>query len=180
MKPRIQSIFTQISDALSARKHPWQWPVMSTVSPEGQPHSRIVVLREFHEETAFVFTDSRSQKIIDLRDNPSCSLLFFNPDSMLQVRAGSSAIMHHGDSVCVGNWASLNARQRREYQVIAASGKPHSSDESEVDSSLGMAHFAVLELSLNRLDILQVTREAHIRHLFVKDSQEWTGGQIIG
>ena len=179
MNAKIKSTLAELSEAIAADKHPWRWPGLTTVSPEGEPHSRIVVLRELKGEAAFVYTDARTQKILDLRHKPACSLLFFDPDEKRQVRAGAVAITHHRDRACRERWEALNERQRGEYQAQGAPGQPHSPQGTTIDPSLGMAHFAVLELTLNRLDILKLTREAHIRHLFTKSGKQWTGGRII-
>lgn len=176
--PEVPDLVARLSACLEIKGHPWRWPVLSTVSPDGKPNARIVVLREFREETAFIFTDARTQKIVDLRGNPSCNLLFFDPEAKLQIRAGATATIHLQDDICESRWASLNDRQRSEYQAIAAPADPHSSEGDAHNPSLGMAHFAVLKLAIDRLDILQLTRQAHIRHIFMKKSAQWTGGRV--
>jgi pyridoxamine 5'-phosphate oxidase len=177
--PEISDLFARLSASLEIKDHPWRWPVLSTVSPDGQPHARIVVLRAFQEETALIYTDARTQKVIDLRGNPSGSLLFFDPETRLQIRAGATATIHLQDDVCETHWAALNDRQRTEYQAIAAPADPHSPEGDANDPALGKTHFAVLALAINRLDVLQLTRTSHIRQKFSKDASQWTGGRVI-
>lgn len=175
----IPDLFTRLAESLDTRDHPWRWPVLSTVSPDAQPHARIVVLREFHDETAIIFTDVRTRKITDLRHNPSCSLLFFDPDANVQVRAEAIATLHLRDAVCETRWADLNDRQRSEYQAIATPAGRHSPEADNRDPSLAMTNFAVLALPFSRLDILQLTRQAHIRQIYTKRAGQWTGGRVI-
>lgn len=50
--------------------------VLSTVSPDGQPSARIVLLKGLHPEAFVFFTNRASRKGDDLAANPHCSLLF--------------------------------------------------------------------------------------------------------
>lgn len=174
----VHDLFSRLSESLHTKDHPWRWPVLSTVSPDAQPHARIVVLREFHQETAFIYTNARTQKVTDLRQNPACSLLFFDKEERLQLRAEATAAIHLRDATCEQHWTALNQRQRGEYQATGAPGNPHFHDGDAINPSLGMAHFAVLKLAINRLDVVQLTRQAHIRHIFMKKTGQWTGGRV--
>jgi pyridoxamine 5'-phosphate oxidase len=48
--------------------------VLSTVSPEGQPHGRFVLLKGFDAEGFVFFTNYLSDKACDLEANPLCAL----------------------------------------------------------------------------------------------------------
>ena len=48
----------------------------STVSPEGQPSSRMVLLKGFSDEGFVFFTNLRSRKGEELTAEPRCALLF--------------------------------------------------------------------------------------------------------
>lgn len=50
---------------------------LSTVSPEGMPASRMVLLKAFSEEGFIFYTNYLSRKGRDLEFNPSASLLFY-------------------------------------------------------------------------------------------------------
>lgn len=175
----ISDLFARLSASFEIKDHPWRWPVLSTVSPDGKPDARIVVLRAFGEDTATIFTDARTQKVVDLLQNPSCSLLFFDPGAKHQIRACATAVVHIGDDLCETHWAVLNDRQRGEYQAISAPANPHSPEADARNPSLGETHFAVLNLQINRLDVLLLNRASHIRHKFKKVAGQWTGGRVI-
>jgi pyridoxamine 5'-phosphate oxidase len=59
---------------------------LSTVSFEGQPSSRIVLLKEVDEVGFHFFTNYNSRKGNELMENPKVSLLFFWPELQRQVR----------------------------------------------------------------------------------------------
>jgi pyridoxamine 5'-phosphate oxidase len=59
---------------------------LATISADGTPRSRIVLLKGV-EGSAFVFyTNYQSQKGLELENNPACALTFFWPELERQVR----------------------------------------------------------------------------------------------
>lgn len=50
--------------------------VLATVSPEGQPSVRMVLLKGLHTDGFVFYTNHASRKGVDLAANPHCSLLF--------------------------------------------------------------------------------------------------------
>ena len=59
---------------------------LSTASKKGKPSSRIVFLRGFEKHGFVFFTNYRSRKGEDLKENPYASLLFYWPELERQVR----------------------------------------------------------------------------------------------
>lgn len=59
---------------------------ISTVSDEGKPSSRIVLLRNFNEDGFVFYTNYNSRKGIEISKNPNAALLFFWPELERQVR----------------------------------------------------------------------------------------------
>ena len=63
----------EFSKAVSLKRHPFKYIALSTASA-GKVHSRYVVLRKYLENNSFlIFTDSRTEKIADLRANEVCN-----------------------------------------------------------------------------------------------------------
>ncbi len=60
--------------------------VLSTVSPEGRPSSRIVLLKDFHDGALVFYSNYQSRKGEELKENPNAALLFFWPALERQVR----------------------------------------------------------------------------------------------
>ena len=61
---------------------------LATVSLEGTPAARVVLLKRFGAEGFIFFTNYRSAKAIELDSNPNASLVFYWPQLERQVRVG--------------------------------------------------------------------------------------------
>lgn len=59
---------------------------LATVSAEGKPSSRIVLLRNFDQRGFTFFTNYNSQKGSDMAENPYVAMNFFWPDMERQIR----------------------------------------------------------------------------------------------
>jgi len=59
---------------------------LSTITPEGKPTARMVLLKRVDAQGFVFFTNYRSAKAIELAANPNASLVFFWPQLERQVR----------------------------------------------------------------------------------------------
>lgn len=66
--------------------------VLSTVNYEGFPSSRIVLLKDFSNESFTFFTNYNSRKSNNIAENPKASLLFFWDKMERQIRIEGSII----------------------------------------------------------------------------------------
>jgi pyridoxamine 5'-phosphate oxidase len=65
---------------------------LSTVSEDGRPSGRIVLLKGIEKGKFVFYSNYQSQKGKELNNNPACSLTFFWPDLERQVRVEGIAI----------------------------------------------------------------------------------------
>lgn len=65
-----------LDEALAAGLHEPNAMVVSTVAADGQPSSRMVLLKGLSDAGFVFFTNSHSRKGKELADNPRCALLF--------------------------------------------------------------------------------------------------------
>jgi pyridoxamine 5'-phosphate oxidase len=72
----ISMVRRWMHDAVTAGVHEPNAVVVSSVSAEGQPASRLVLLKGLDERGFVFFTNYRSRKGGELLANPACSLLF--------------------------------------------------------------------------------------------------------
>jgi pyridoxamine 5'-phosphate oxidase len=75
-----------INDALTAEEPEATAMVLSTVSEENKPSSRIVLLKSYTDEGLDFFTNFNSKKGKHIQNNPFASLLFFWPKMERQIR----------------------------------------------------------------------------------------------
>ena len=73
-------------DALKLNKDEANACVLSTVSVENKPSSRVVLLKSVNEKGFTFFTNYKSNKSLDIQNNPNVSLNFYWPELERQVR----------------------------------------------------------------------------------------------
>ena len=66
---------------------------LASVSPDGAPSARIVLLKGFDERGFTFFTDYRSQKGGDLEQNPRAALVLYWPELERQIRITGAAVL---------------------------------------------------------------------------------------
>ena len=85
--------------------------VLSTVSAEGRPSSRVVLLKQFNQEGFFFFSNYESKKAVHLASNPAAALLFHWPELERQVRI-EGFIQKAGKTVSDGYFGSRPPESR--------------------------------------------------------------------
>ena len=73
-------------DALKVNKDEANACVLSTVSVENKPSSRVVLLKSVNEKGFTFFTNYKSNKSLDIQNNPNVSLNFYWSELERQVR----------------------------------------------------------------------------------------------
>ncbi len=72
----IQLFEKWLKDAIDAGLYDPNAVVVSTVSKEGRPHSRMVLLKNYDDKSLVFFTNLGSRKAQDLKNNPNICMLF--------------------------------------------------------------------------------------------------------
>ena len=75
-----------LDDALKANKKEANACVLSTVSVENKPSSRVVLLKLVNEKGFTFFTNYKSNKSLDIQNNPNVTLNFYWAELERQVR----------------------------------------------------------------------------------------------
>ncbi len=110
-----------LQDALAAGLHDPNAMVVATVSPEGRPSARMVLLKGLDERGFVFFTNTASRKGTELAANPACALLFPWHPLERQVRVeGTASPLAAADVAAyfavrprgsqIGAWASRQSR----------------------------------------------------------------------
>jgi pyridoxamine 5'-phosphate oxidase len=73
-------------DALKLNKDEANACILSTVSVENKPSSRVVLLKSVNKKGFTFFTNYKSNKSLDIQNNPNVSLNFYWPELERQVR----------------------------------------------------------------------------------------------
>ena len=92
MTPELSAVleraFGLLAEGAANRRMPLHTPALATVGRDGRPRIRTVVLRGVDAEARTVrfHTDSRSDKISELADDPRYALLGYDADAKVQIR----------------------------------------------------------------------------------------------
>jgi len=133
LEPDPATLFRRwLGEALAAGLHEPNAMVVSTVSPDGQPSSRMVLLKGHSDEGFVFFTNQESRKGLELAANPRCALLFPWHPLERQVRVEGQARDLPREDVDayfrarprgsrLGAWASDQSRPVASREELAAS-----------------------------------------------------------
>ncbi|MFT4668197.1 MAG: pyridoxamine 5'-phosphate oxidase [Polaribacter sp.] len=155
------------------RRHPFRTLVLATLSDF--PHVRTVVKRKsLPDHSVLVYTDSRTTKIADLRNNKNCSLIFYHPKKKLQVTLYCAAeIIESGERF--EKHQAIALIHPNDYATTAA-------PKSELDAPEYLyadeTHFTLLQFRPQRIEILQLGKPQHLRAVFYGD-KNWEGHWVV-
>ncbi|ASQ46498.1 pyridoxine/pyridoxamine 5'-phosphate oxidase [Legionella clemsonensis] len=98
--------------------------VLSTISPTGFPHSRVVAIREIKNGSLIFFTQRKTRKVADLLSNPAASMNFFLVMQQRQiVLEGAVELLTHEENEQY--WNKLPRERQLRFSAYApTSGQP--------------------------------------------------------
>ena len=159
-----------LTTAAQSARHPFHLITVATITADGTPSIRTVVLRAFDDAPpAIAFhTDSRSPKFQQLRERPDLSLHWYAPDLRVQLRAHAQATLHHGDARAKQSWEQSRSTSRACYTVADAPGTPVADFPPAPaipldDDQAGLVHFAVVSCRFTELEVLALHASGHQR-----------------
>jgi pyridoxamine 5'-phosphate oxidase len=80
-----------LNEAIKAEVHEPTGMCFASVDSNGQPSTRMLLLKDIIEEKFIFYTNYRSQKSKELADNPKCAMNFFWPELERQVNISGFA-----------------------------------------------------------------------------------------
>src|SRR6056297_1813496 len=121
--------FTNVHDQLKRagvdKNHNFRFFSVATVQASGDsvPQSRMVVLRSFSDDWTFEFyTDHRSSKVEEIKENPIISALFWDPSKRVQVRIEANVSLHNQDDITSARWNDVQGAAQKAYTSTIAPG----------------------------------------------------------
>ncbi|MCI5072901.1 pyridoxamine 5'-phosphate oxidase family protein [bacterium] len=161
-----------------SRKSCFRTAAFSTISSDF-PELRTVVIRKTDQasQTIVFHTDTRSQKVNELKNNPNCCLLFYSKPHAVQIRVYAQARIHTNNKTAEQRWKTMIPLSKRCY-IAKAPGTVLAVDESEHAKQLqtreplpheheqGYHNFAVVQCKVEKIDYLDLNFEGHTRIVF--------------
>jgi pyridoxamine 5'-phosphate oxidase len=170
------------------RKHPYsRYFQLATVQTDGYPANRTVVFRGFLNNTdqLKIITDSRSQKISDIKHQPFAEACWYFTETREQFRLlGKLTLIgaNNGDveqlSWRASTWQELSDNARIQF-AWAHPGKERANPEAfappQPDAVKPLPEFCLLLLDPVKVDHLQLRGEPQNRYLYTRDALgNWT------
>jgi pyridoxamine 5'-phosphate oxidase len=154
------------------RHAPARHPTLATVSPDGMPSVRTVVLRgaDPHSAKLDIHTHLHSAKITDLRSRPVAALHVWDSGQTLQIRLQAHVEMLTGPQAAAA-WVRVPESARTAYNAQAP-GTPIA-EALAYDRHPDPAAFVVLHLHIQTMDLLYLGAP-HRRALYTR-SDLWKG-----
>lgn len=168
------------------RRSPMHTPVIVT----GDVDARVMVLRAFEAEgwRLRLHTDARAPKAGVIAEDPRVAVLLYDKAAKIQIRArGQGAILAAGPEVDSA-WAASTNFARRCYlgegpgapSQVPTSGLPSEFEGVEPDEAQlvpARENFALLKITLTRLDWLYLAHTGHVRAQFERAGADdsWEG-----
>lgn len=176
----LKKIWKHLDLGAIDRNHPFHTPVFATIS-ENIPHPRIVVLRRFWRKNprglAF-HTHHSSAKVVEIKENPHISWLFYHPQERFQLRISGIATIHSNDELADEQWDATGLFSRRCYIGEAPSqpsekpttGLPEdliNRQPTKEESEQGRQNFVVISSTIDSIDCMELDVKGHRRSLFI-------------
>lgn len=174
----------------ASAKEPFHTPVLATVTPDGAPCARTIVLREACRKQRILRanTDNRSLKARDLAHDSRAQLHFYEPEVKIQLRATVKAELLTRGDIHAEAWRTSDPGSKVCYLAVDAPGAPQQEPISglpdfadhgqRVTADLletGLENFAIMRFHVESLDWLYLDSKGHRRARFdyVADTSSW-------
>ncbi len=176
-----EDIWKTLLRATVDKKHPWRVVSFSTSGPNG-PAARSVILRGVlaAERRLVFYTDRRSAKMTDLAHCPNVALLFWNPKANTQLRVCGNAFAESSELIVNDLWLRIPDHARKDYATLSAPGHALDSSQSGHDLRAARSNFVVLNVQVEEMEWLSLSREGHQRTLFTLDEAgQWQPQALV-
>ena len=157
---------SELARGAQTHGHPWKLMTMAVTDSTNKPRSMMVVLRDFGANKLYFFTDKRSQKIRDFKNNPHASFCLFNSELAIQLQLNCEVIIHAENEVCNNYWDKLPAHSKICYAHPENPGEPLPTPfqfNKDVPEKEIFEHFNVIEAPIKSFDILHLRRQGNLR-----------------
>ena len=177
--PYFSELKDDLLQGVKQNDHHFRLATLGTVGLEYLARLRIVKLRNVSDDLVLTFfTDKRSKKILHIKENPKVSLLFYNPEKMLQLRIEGIAEIIRDKNILGQQWQKVHAESKKDYSTAAAPG-------SEIGSQTAIEYlndenfFCSVEINPFKIEYLKLQKPDHMRIRFSKESNEWKSEFLV-
>lgn len=174
----LEEAIRELVNGHSKKRHPFRYFVLAT-NENGKPRQRTVVLRKtLLDASLVIYTDKRTQKIKDIQNNSEFSALFYDSKKLLQLRIEGKAELITDKEQIATYWHTVQASSRKDYTTIIAPGTAIINPD-EIEYKPEENYFCPVKLIPKTIEYLRLQRPNHIRILFSKIDNDWSGEFLV-
>ena len=162
-----------LSNAARDRHSTFHLAKIATVTPDGRPTQRTVVLRDANADTRELrfHTDTRSDKVAEISNNPAVSLISYDPATKVQIRIDGHATVHVDDDIASAAWSATQDFSKACYLAPDAPGtnveSPPAAPVYKPDADhAAYEHFCAVTINVERLEWLHLAAQGHKRAMY--------------
>ena len=174
-----KKIWSLLDEAVTNRTSAFRIPVF-ICGNQDDFDGRIVVLRKSNQSNNLLqfHSDIRSDKIKKLKKNNNASMLFYDKEEKIQVRAKVECTINHENEITKQSWLKTGHMSRKCYLVDNGPGTesptPTSGLKPELDSfefsmeqsEKGYKNFTVIQCKIKNIEWLYLAAKGHRRARF--------------
>ena len=172
--------WSMLERGVKDRKSAFHTPSIATITAQGAPSVRTVVLRgcDTAAKTLRFHTDTRSGKIAELTQNPQAAMHFYDAGAKIQLRLSAKLETATGAAYDAA-WAATRPMSRECYQVTQSPGSliddPYQVAFDAAATQDGEDYFVPVVAHILRMEWLYLAARGHRRALFdfEQDTQNW-------
>jgi hypothetical protein len=168
-------------------------PVVATLTADGLPDQRVMILRDADSKTATLrfHTDVRSPKVVQIGSDAPVHVLVYDPEAKTQLRLSGTAHVEMNSPATDAAWNASTTFARRCYMAEAApgtsspeptSGLPHwieGEQPSEAHVAPYRGNFAIVVVVVTAIDWLHLANSGHRRAILTKSAINWSGVWVV-
>ena len=164
-------IWDLLAQGVVNKKSKFHTPTISTINGH-MINSRTIILRKVDKETKmlFFYSDSRSRKVLNIKQNDNVTVHLYEPRFKLQVQFYGHANIENKTEKTRCIWNNLNNFSKKNYLSELSPGeKINSLDDLKYneDNEEAFYNFSLISFKVSKLECLQLSDVKNIRVAFV-------------
>lgn len=171
----LEEILTSLKVGKTIPKHPYRYVNLSTTI-ENKVFQRMVVFRKIEGNIITVYTDSRTPKVEQLKQNANASLLFWDYKCMTQIQLQGTATIDFNKDPSI--WNGMRDKAKEDYTAKLTPGSEISSS-NEIQFLENENYFCKLHFKITNIDYLQIGKPNHTRAQFEWVDNKWKGSYVV-
>ena len=164
-------IWDLLAQGVVNKKSKFHTPTLSTINGHAI-NSRTIILRKVDNKTKmlFFYSDSRSRKVLNIKQNNNATVHLYEPRFKLQVQLYGHANIENKTEKTKNIWRSLNSFSKKNYLSALSPGEKIDSLDNlkyNTDNEEAYCNFSLIYFKVTKLECLQLSDIKNIRVEFV-------------